>query len=79
MQKSYLTPESFSKKWKDLILKLSQIGGLIADGVKEAMARREAHLLDNGTLVTTIWGGPKQNNAIRESAHQQKDCHTCFK
>lgn len=57
-QESYLTPGSFYKEWKSLICKLSQIGGLIANGIKNSMECREIHFLDNNILLAAIYVDP---------------------
>jgi hypothetical protein len=47
LQAEDLTPGTFLKEWKNLIFRLSQAGGQIADGIVASMKKREALLLEN--------------------------------
>ena len=51
LQSSTLTPGTFMKEWNMLKLRLTQIGGLIADAIKDSMVNREAVLLNNEILL----------------------------
>ena len=68
MQSSTLTPGTgtFMKEWNLLDLRLTQIGGLIADAIEDSMVNREALLLNNEILLPAIYVDPKYRVTLSE-------------
>ena len=67
LQCSNLTPGSFIKEWNMLIFRMTQIGGLIAEEIKDSMVRREAFLLDNDILLAAIYVDPLYRVSLNDS------------
>ena len=59
MQSAHLTPGSFYKERKTLIFKLSHIGGKLADAIRASMQHREAKLMNNDVILSSIYVDPK--------------------
>lgn len=66
LQEQELTPGSFYKEWKNLVFRLSQTGGIIADGIKDSMLIREIKLLDNSVLLAAIYVDPMHRVILTE-------------
>lgn len=53
-----LTPGEFLLAWKELLYRLSQTGGLLAEGIVSSMKRREELLLGNTILLAAVYIDP---------------------
>ncbi|XP_073534699.1 uncharacterized protein [Phyllobates terribilis] len=58
LQAKDLTPGIFLKEWKNLMLRLSQRGGLVASGIATSMKWREELLLQNNILLAAVYVDP---------------------
>lgn len=72
IQKEDLTPGEFLAEWRYLKNFVTSRGGLIAEGIKLSMERRESWLLKNKVFLAAIYVDPKYRILIKDSLHEAR-------
>ena len=55
LQSEKLTPGQCFLNWRQVVFKLGRIGGMLANGVVEALNQKEQQLLDCKAFLGAIW------------------------